>query len=401
MPISPYHFSVMRMILGFYLTLHFSHLIFWAPELFSRVGVVNDHSLNPTSKIFPNLLYIFDQPIFTQFFLIFLVLISLLFTLGVKRNWMALILWYGWACLFNRNILIGNPGMPFIGLLLLFIAIIPKGEPWAREKTNSQFKFPKEIHTALWLLLALGYTVSGLHKVGAPSWINGMALQYILENPLARDTVLRDILLQVPILLMISTWLALGLEILYLPLSLFKRLRPFVWLSMVGMHIGILLTIDFADLTIGVLMIHLFTFDSRWLLPAKREEKPIIFFDGVCGLCGSFVDFLFSEDQRHIYNVATLQGATAQRLLRQERIDKLETLVILDRGCQLVKSEAVLSVFQNIGGFWKIFSLLKFVPLGIRDKIYDLVASNRYSIFGKKETCRVPTQNERVRFLDF
>ena len=121
----------------------------------------------------------------------------------------------------------------------------------------------------------------------------------------------------------------------------------------------------------GVLMIHLFTFDSRWLSSSKKGEHPIVFFDGVCGLCSSFVDFLFSEDQYHIYNVATLQGATAQRLLGKDRTGGLDTLVVLDNDRKFIKSEAVLSVLQNIGGFWKIFIVFKFIPLGVRNKIYE------------------------------
>lgn len=79
-------------------------------------------------------------------------------------------------------------------------------------------------------------------------------------------------MLQLPNALPLLTWATLGLELLFLPLSLQRHTRLLVWLAMSSLHIGLLLLVDFADLSIGMLMVHLFTFDRAWI-PAKREMR--------------------------------------------------------------------------------------------------------------------------------
>jgi sterol desaturase/sphingolipid hydroxylase (fatty acid hydroxylase superfamily) len=114
-----------------------------------------------------------------------------------------------------------------------------------------------------WFIMALGYTVSGLHKLGCASWRDGSALRRVLENPLARDNALRQALLDAhPAVLQVSTWGALALEILFAPACLWRPTRQLVSVLMIAMHVGIACTIDFADLTLGVLMAHAFTLPS-------------------------------------------------------------------------------------------------------------------------------------------
>mmetsp|Transcript_32080 Transcript_32080/g.62745 ORF Transcript_32080/g.62745 Transcript_32080/m.62745 type:complete len:794 (-) Transcript_32080:260-2641(-) len=111
-----------------------------------------------------------------------------------------------------------------------------------------------------WFLLGIGYTVSGLDKVGCESWRDGTALRRVLENPLARDNYLRELMLATPpICLKLLTWASLGLEVCFGPLCLFTPSRRIVGVLMIGMHLGILFVINFTDLSFGVLMIHFFT----------------------------------------------------------------------------------------------------------------------------------------------
>ena len=72
------------------------------------------------------------------------------------------------------------------------------------------------------------------------------------------------------------TWGALALELLALPFALSKRTRPWLWLALLTMHLGILATVDFADLTFGMLMIHVLTFDPNWLPKSRgKSTEPI------------------------------------------------------------------------------------------------------------------------------
>jgi hypothetical protein len=116
--------------------------------------------------------------------------------------------------------------------------------------------------------MAVAYTYSGYTKLISPSWLDGTALARILDNPLARPGPLREALLALPGgVLHLATWGALGLELAFGPLALLRRLRPWLWSSMVLMHLSLLVLIDFADLSLGMLMLHLFTADPAWIRP--------------------------------------------------------------------------------------------------------------------------------------
>jgi predicted DCC family thiol-disulfide oxidoreductase YuxK len=127
---------------------------------------------------------------------------------------------------------------------------------------------------------------------------------------------------------------------------------------------------------------------------------PIVFFDGVCGLCNRFVDFVLSRDRDGKFRFAPLQGETARASLDEFEIRNLNTVVVVDRGGKHRKSDAVIVVLRGLGGVWRVLAaILRFVPRPVRDFGYGTVARWRYVLFGKKETCRMPTPAERLRFL--
>jgi hypothetical protein len=185
---------------------HFIDLIPYADELFGN-DMPYDPTLGPTYYIFPNILtFINYVDILTpSIYLTFLSTVAIFFMLGIYHQQSAIILWYGWASLLNRNVLMYNPGIPYVGFLLLLCTLIKYDN-----------KIPVNIYWFAWFLMAIGYTVSGIHKLQCPSWINGTALIHILEGPLARDNVFRDILISLPtIVLKISTWFSLVLQLYY------------------------------------------------------------------------------------------------------------------------------------------------------------------------------------------
>ena len=267
-PVTPRQFAWFRIIFGAYLAIHFAHLLPWAAELFSREGVIPRATLNPTHGILPNVLAWWDSPAFVTAFLVAMVALSALFAAGVVRHAAALLLWYGWACLFNRNVLISNPSIAYVGLLLLLTTLVPGREPlraFGTRAESSDFYVPAAAYWTAWFLMAAGYTFSGMVKLASPSWVDGTAIWHVVQNPLARDGLLRDFVLGMPMWgFQLLTWKALALEILFLPLALWRWTRPVIWLGMVVMHIGILGLVSFADLSAGMLMVHLFTVDSRW-----------------------------------------------------------------------------------------------------------------------------------------
>lgn len=400
-PRSPYHFSFFRIALGAYLCVHFVELLPYAAEVWGPHGLLPDPALNLTHGVLPNILSWTNRDAVTTGFVALLALCAVGLAIGWQRPVMALVLWYGWACLFDRNNLTANPGMPYVGWLLLVCAVVPRGEPLGLTRVEHErpWALPRMLYIGAWVLMAVGYTISGIDKWMAPSWRDGSAIVHLLENPLARDTYLRTWLLTWPDALhRVMTWSILAMEALFLPLALFRRTRLLAWGGMVLMHLGILCIVDFADLTIGMLMIHFFTLDERWLKPA-RIERATVYFDGVCGLCNSFVDLLMQEDRSGVLRFAPLQGTTAHERVPALAEGELSTVVYEREDRVYTKSGAAIRILRDIGGVWKLTGVLLVLPAPLRDRIYAWVARNRYKWFGQKEACRMPTPEERSRFL--
>jgi predicted DCC family thiol-disulfide oxidoreductase YuxK len=135
--------------------------------------------------------------------------------------------------------------------------------------------------------------------------------------------------------------------------------------------------------------------------------KPIVLYDGVCGLCNRLVQFLLERDRRDHLRFASLQSAFAEDILRRHGANPkdLDTVyVVLDynqpRERLLARSDAILSLGQYLGGIWKAAELAKALPRALRDWLYNLVARNRYRVFGKHDSCMIPEGRYRRKFLD-
>ena len=133
---------------------------------------------------------------------------------------------------------------------------------------------------------------------------------------------------------------------------------------------------------------------------AADAQGPVLFFDGVCGLCNRFVDFTLAHDREGRIRFSPLQGETARARLSPADVQSLESVVLVDERGVHRRSSAVVRVLRLLSPSWRIVAgLLWLIPRPLRDFGYMLVAANRYRLFGKKETCRVPTPGERARFL--
>ena len=129
--------------------------------------------------------------------------------------------------------------------------------------------------------------------------------------------------------------------------------------------------------------------------------KPVIFFDDVCIMCNSFVNLLLRVDRRQRFLFAPLTGETARKLLPPLPDDPGKwSMVYLDESGIHDQSDASLEVYRRLGGPWWLLSLARFIPRWIRNPVYRVIARNRYRWFGKRETCRIPSAEEKARFLD-
>lgn len=258
-------FAIFRIIFGIYLSWHFLSLLTYATEIFGRNGVIPDPHIIPTWWLMPRIFNLLDISGILHLVLIGLTAASVMFAIGFYRRTMSIIIWLGWVFLFNRNVFISNPGIPYVGWLLSACVVIPIGEGFSVYPKLKKWEMPVEIYWGAWFLLMVGYSVSGIHKLRCSSWLDGSALHHVLSSLLAHDNYLVAFLLDHQTILKFATYGSLFLESTALFLGMFYNLRKWYWLALTMMHIGILFLINFSDLTFGMLAIHLFVFDNRWL----------------------------------------------------------------------------------------------------------------------------------------
>ena len=126
----------------------------------------------------------------------------------------------------------------------------------------------------------------------------------------------------------------------------------------------------------------------------------IILFDGICNLCNSTVSFLIKRDKKMLFRFAALQSETGKALLQKNGItgEDISTLVYLRNDNCFTQSTAILHILKDLGGVWKCFYPLIYLPRPIRDTFYSFIARNRYHFFGKRNQCMMPTSELKDRF---
>jgi predicted DCC family thiol-disulfide oxidoreductase YuxK len=136
--------------------------------------------------------------------------------------------------------------------------------------------------------------------------------------------------------------------------------------------------------------------------------SPILLYDGVCGLCNRFVQFILRHDHKANFRFASLQSAIAARILTRHGANPtdLDTVYVvlnheLPDESLLSRSDAVVFVLKDLGPFWRsVALLLQLLPRFLRDPLYNGIARRRYRIFGRSDVCTIPSDADHIRFLD-
>mgnify|MGYP003641234896 CR=1 FL=1 len=383
-------YAVYRVMFGAYLFVHFVHLLPWGAELFSRAGMLPDASASPLIGVFPNLLAYVDSPAIVVALLTSGVAGAVALMLGRFDRLAAVWMWFLLACLFGRNPLIANPSLPVVGWLLLFHALLPRPrEHWEPAAAGTSGRLPQSYFVMAWFLLAVAYSYSGWTKLFSEAWVQGETVRWVLLNPLARDHWLRELLLATPpILLQAVTIGVLVLELLFAPLALIRRARPWIWAGMLFVQFGFLFLLNFADLTFPMLLLPLLTFDPRWLPSRARAAGTTIYYDGECGLCHTWVRFVLAEDVKARFRYAAMQSPAAKKAIPDiAGGDDYSTFVVLTAdGARLQKFAGVRHLLLSLGGLWRVIGLAaRLIPVALGDMAYDLVARNRRRLFARPD----------------
>lgn len=137
-------------------------------------------------------------------------------------------------------------------------------------------------------------------------------------------------------------------------------------------------------------------------------SNPIILYDGVCGLCNRLNQFVLKRDRNDRFRFAALQSEFAGMVLERHAVNPqiLDTMCLLlnysQPGERLVaRSDAAVLILAELGGIWRaLASIVRLLPRWFRDKAYNFIARNRYQLFGKYQTCQIPDERYRSKFLD-
>lgn len=130
------------------------------------------------------------------------------------------------------------------------------------------------------------------------------------------------------------------------------------------------------------------------------QKYSLVFFDGVCNLCNSTIDWLILRDVGRQFLYSPIQGETAKKFLTSEEISKLNSIIVRTQEGQLLyESAAVFYLISQVETKFKVLKIFDFLPRKLSDWAYQLVAKSRYNIFGKSPYCRIPTPEEQKLFL--
>ncbi|TWI54476.1 thiol-disulfide oxidoreductase DCC family protein [Halalkalibacter nanhaiisediminis] len=131
------------------------------------------------------------------------------------------------------------------------------------------------------------------------------------------------------------------------------------------------------------------------------HQRPILLFDGECNVCNHLVDFMLRYERKQWFLFASLQSKEGQRLVADFDIpENVDSVIVLIDGRVYLYSDAVFEVARVLPWYLRWMRIFRVIPTKWRNKGYKHFAKNRYRWFGKRETCRLPTVDEKSRFLE-
>jgi predicted DCC family thiol-disulfide oxidoreductase YuxK len=141
--------------------------------------------------------------------------------------------------------------------------------------------------------------------------------------------------------------------------------------------------------------------------PTHAVGRHLLLFDGHCGLCTAFVQFVLPRDPGGVFRFASLSSPEGRTMVTHhggDPEDMSTVYVVADyetpEAQALTRSRAALFVLGRLRWPWKAATLFGVLPTGLLDRVYDVVARNRYRVFGRREQCLMPRPEWRDRFID-
>ncbi len=129
-------------------------------------------------------------------------------------------------------------------------------------------------------------------------------------------------------------------------------------------------------------------------------EHPVLFFDGHCLLCQRFVQWILRHDPKGIFHFSSQQSEYAGQVFTQHALTPNKMIYLIDNGHIFAKFEVIIQIGKHLGFPWSLISIAKILPRFLQNRLYDIIAENRYHWFGKSETCYLPRPEWKERFVE-
>lgn len=132
----------------------------------------------------------------------------------------------------------------------------------------------------------------------------------------------------------------------------------------------------------------------------NKKIRPILLFDGECNLCNHWVDFMLKKETKKWFLFCSLQSKTGQEIVRQFQLpSEIDSVIVIREEKAYLHSDAVLQALLVLPFYLRWLRVFRYLPKLWRDVLYKQLAQRRYRWFGKRSTCRIPTPEEKSRFL--
>ncbi|WP_422364896.1 thiol-disulfide oxidoreductase DCC family protein [Pelagibius sp.] len=141
--------------------------------------------------------------------------------------------------------------------------------------------------------------------------------------------------------------------------------------------------------------------DDEAPLTQNALPSKLILFDGVCVLCNGSMRFVMKHERAAVFHFAAIQSDAGQKVLADhgQETEDWDSVVVIEEGRVYRKSDAAVRIARYLRAPWRWLGIIRILPRGLRDWLYDRVARSRYRLFGRYEVCMVPTPEQRGRFL--
>lgn len=133
----------------------------------------------------------------------------------------------------------------------------------------------------------------------------------------------------------------------------------------------------------------------------KNKNNAIIFFDGFCNLCNRSVRMVLKFEKQPYFLFSPITSDFTKTFFKENYNEKivLNSIILFENDTFYYKSDAVLKITEHFKTPFNLFKYIRYIPKPLRDFIYDIIATYRFSIFGKRDSCSIPSISLTNRFL--